>query len=121
MARRAIIEMLDDFDDSPASETIEYVFDGVKYSIDLSEENAAEFRAMMEPWNEAAWQKKPIKRQYTRKSGNPAMAKFAIADPEVRRKVRKWANENGFAPLPPGYLRPEVQKAYKAAHGGKLA
>lgn len=124
MARRAVIEMLDDFDQSPAAETIEYVFDGVRYTIDLSAENAEEFRAAMEPWNEAAWQKKPIKR--TRGSVEPKRSrsnasKNAISDPALRRKIRAWANENGLGPLPPGYLRVKVQEAYRAAHGGKLA
>jgi hypothetical protein len=141
MARQARIEILDDFDGSPADETLEYTFDGVDYISDLTAENAATFRAQLRPWLDAAWSKKrargrvgrPKKQQaipprepdigeYIARNGQGAPSKsLAIPDPVLRAKVRAWAEgKKEFRPLPPGYIRADVQEAYKAAHGGKL-
>lgn len=44
MARREIIELLDDLDGSKANETVRFAIDGTLYEIDLSERNASRLR-----------------------------------------------------------------------------
>lgn len=44
MAQRIVVTLLDDLDQSPADETVEFGLDGVSYEIDLSEDHARVLR-----------------------------------------------------------------------------
>ena len=124
MAREVIVRMLDDFDHTKvADEAIEFVFEGVTYTIDLTAENAAEFRAVMEPWTSAAHDKTKTKR--TRAPESPAPSKKGNGTvkgetKEDRAKIRAWAKRKKV-PLPArGIIPKKVRAAYEAAHSGPV-
>ena len=50
MAKKRLWILVDDFDGSPAAETVTFALDGTTYEVDLSEENAAELRDVLQPW-----------------------------------------------------------------------
>src|SRR6266487_2465721 len=49
MAQKITIELQDDLDGGPASETVRFGVDGAEYEIDLSTKNAAAFRRKLAP------------------------------------------------------------------------
>ena len=53
MAKKRLWSLVDDFDGSPAAETVTFALDGRTYEIDLSAENAAELRDVLQPWIDA--------------------------------------------------------------------
>ncbi len=97
MAQRIEVILVDDLDGSPAKETIQFSIDGNHYEIDLSEENAKEFRSAI--------------RKYVRK-GRPMKATPAKNE---AAEIRKWAAENGFEVNERGRLRRDVVEAYREA------
>ncbi|GDY29051.1 histone-like nucleoid-structuring protein Lsr2 [Gandjariella thermophila] len=50
MARQVSVQLVDDIDGSPAAETVDFGLDGVRYTIDLSRENAAQLRSVLAPY-----------------------------------------------------------------------
>jgi hypothetical protein len=50
VAKKRVWSVVDDFDGSPAAETVAFALDGSTYEIDLSAENALELREVLEPW-----------------------------------------------------------------------
>ena len=51
--QQVTISLIDDFDASPASETLRFGLDGRSYEIDLNRKNAAELRRLLEPYAKA--------------------------------------------------------------------
>lgn len=47
MAKRTVIELIDDLDGSEATETVYFGLDGADYVIDLAEQNADELRGLL--------------------------------------------------------------------------
>jgi hypothetical protein len=64
--QKTVVELVDDIDGSPATETIRFGLDSVEYSIDLSGRNAEKLRGDMEKWVRAAQKiggrREPLKR-----------------------------------------------------------
>lgn len=104
MARKTVVEWVDDLDGSAASETVTFTIDGSRYEIDLSEKNAAKLRAVMSRWIDAS-----RRSGHRRASGGPAKH-----DPAESTNARKWAIDNGFDVGPRGRLRAEVLDAYRS-------
>jgi hypothetical protein len=104
VARKTVVEWVDDIDGSSASETVTFTIDGSRYEIDLSEKNAAKLRDVMSGWIEAG-----------RRSGHRRVrASNAKNDPSESTNARKWAIDNGFDVGPRGRLRSEVLDAYRS-------
>ena len=103
VARKTVVEWVDDIDGSEASETVTFTIDGSRYEIDLSDENAAKLRDVMSGWIEAS-------RRSTHRRARPSAAKH---DPSESTGARKWAIDNGFDVGPRGRLRSEVLEAYR--------
>lgn len=97
MAQRIEVILVDDLDGSPAKETIQFSIDGNHYEIDLSEDNAKEFRAAF--------------RKYVRKGRSVK----ATPPKNEAAEIRKWAAENGFEVNERGRLRRDVVEAYREA------
>lgn len=104
VARKTVVEWIDDIDGTAAAETVTFAIDGSHYEIDLSEKNAAKLRKVMSAWIEAS-----------RKSGHRRpRGGQAKVDPAESTKARKWAAENGFDVGPRGRLRAEILDAYRS-------
>ena len=64
-----IVEVVDDFDGSPADQTVRFAFNGASYEIDLSREHFEEFAEAIQPYIKAG-----RKTGSTRRRGNAGNA-----------------------------------------------
>jgi Lsr2 len=91
VAKKRLWSLVDDFDGSPGAETITFAFDGTKYEIDLSVENAAEFRDVLQPWMDAGRTRGRKTATVTRRpSSRPANGRGRRARYDSNA-VREWA------------------------------
>jgi hypothetical protein len=90
---------LDDFDGTPAAETVVFTVDGTRYEMDLSAENAAEWRDLIGVYVAVA-RRVPVPR--TKRAGKGPKA----AD------VRAWAAVEGVEVKPTGAIPAAVLTAY---------
>jgi hypothetical protein len=113
MAQRVQILLDDDFDGSPADETVTFGLDGVTYEIDLSAANAAKLREALAPYVGHG------RRSGGRKSA-PAAARTNSRSRSGASKdltaVREWARKNGYQVSDRGRISADVQAAYDKAH-----
>ncbi len=113
MARREITQYFDDLDNSPLEDSevniINFSVDRNHYVLDLSEKNAAAFRAALEPWIAAAQVTPAPQKSPTRVS--------SAAQREKSRAIREWARENGFQVSDRGKISASVLDAYEKAVG----
>ncbi len=109
MARRTIVELIDDIDGSKAETTVQFGLDGVAYEIDLSEENATKLRADFASWVEQA--RRVSGRRTARRTGGAGSSSSETS------KIRDWARENGVTVSDRGRISAEVRKAYYEAVG----
>ena len=106
MAKRVNIVLTDDLDGGDAAETVTFGLDGSSYEIDLSSENAARLRDVLQPFVGAA-----------RKSGGrvkPTRGRSGASGNATA--VRAWAQEQGLSVSARGRVPAEVRAAYEAAH-----
>lgn len=103
MARREITQYFDDLDNTPLSKdevhVVHFSVDGTDYVLDLSKENAQEFRDVMAPFVSAA---RLVPQETTRR-----------VDPS---EIRKWAQSQGIAIAHRGKIPFAIIDAYHAAH-----
>lgn len=104
MAKKTVVEWVDDIDGTAASETVTFTIDGSRYEIDLSEKNAAKLRKTMSGWIDAS----------RRSSNRRTKSAPPKTDSSESTKARKWAQDNGLDVGPRGRLRSEVIDAYRA-------
>jgi len=116
MARREITQYFDDLDNSPLTDNevniIRFSIDGNNYVIDLSEDNAAEFRAALKPWIDAA---QPAHTQQ-KSSGPRQSGPSAAAKRERSRAIREWARANDHDVSDRGKIPASVIEAYDKAN-----
>lgn len=87
MARRTSVSLVDDLDESPADETVEFGVDGAAYEIDLSEANAAKLRDSLASFVAHARRAGGGRRSGTRASrpaAGPAAGSAAASRPAAR-------------------------------------
>ncbi|WP_282777457.1 Lsr2 family protein [Nocardia sp. CC201C] len=110
MARKVIVEMVDDYDGkSKAEETVNFALDGVAYEIDLSVLNAAKMRGVLEQWTPHA---RKVGRAPRGKNGSKARP---AVDREQTQAIRDWARKNGYEVSNRGRVSAEVIEAYNKA------
>lgn len=106
MAQRTVVTLIDDLDGSEAAETIPFSFDGAHYEIELSADNAGQFRKVL--------------RQYT-----DSARKITTGPPRRRRpyglrvrnaNIRAWAAGKGRNISARGRIPADVVAAYDAEH-----
>ena len=111
MAQKYLVQLIDDLTqeqiEDGAGESVTFGVDGAAYAIDLTDDHAAEFRALLEPYVSAA-----------RKADRAASAQRAraAAPKQDLKAVREWASANGYEVSSRGRVPSEVQQAYAAAH-----
>jgi hypothetical protein len=101
--QKTVVELVDDIDGSPATETIRFALDSVEYSIDLSGRNAEKLRGDMEKWVRAA-----------QKLGGRRSRKTTNGGPDLKA-VRKWAASNKIELSSRGRVPQKVIEQYHAA------
>lgn len=104
MAQKVSVVLVDDIDESEASETVNFALDGREYEIDLNDAHATELRDALAPFIGHA-RKVSGRRRSRAASNGPSPA-----------DIRAWARENGFEVPDRGRVSTEVREAYLAAH-----
>jgi hypothetical protein len=106
MARQIITVLTDDLDGGAADRTIEFAVDGVSYTIDLSEKNAAKLRKALDPYLAVAT-------KAGRANGRRTTAPVSRANSrETNQAIREWAAKNGWEVSERGRIPVSVVEAY---------
>lgn len=117
MARRELIQYIDDLDGTPLDsddhQVVRFSFRGKNYILDLSQENAEKFEQVLEPYIAKATIDHgtvvaPRKRTST--NSNAAEAR------DRNRKIRQWARENGLEVADRGALPKSIIEQYESAN-----
>lgn len=111
MAQKVLVEMLDDIDGSPATQTVPFGLDGVTYEIDLSEGNATALREELARYVAAS--RRTGGRKIRVATGQSTTT--GTADRERSRTIRAWATENGYQISERGRISADVVTAYEQA------
>lgn len=108
MARLVRVIYTDDLDGTEGARPVEFSIGGDAYTIDLSEKNEAEFRALFEPYIVKA-------EKVGRKRGGRATA-AAAAKGNSNAEIREWARANGYRVSERGRISADILAAYEAAN-----
>lgn len=108
MARTTRIQLIDDISGEHADENLSFALDGTDYEIDLALENADELRSVLEKYVVAGRRLRGV-------SVKQSPAATAAGREEVRR-MRDWANANGYKVSSRGRISADIQQAFAAAH-----
>lgn len=103
MARKVMVQLVDDLDGGPAETTVSFGLDGANYEIDLSTANAHRLREALAQYVGAA-----------RKVGRGSRAARATGSDSAR--VREWAKAEGMTVSERGRIPAEIREAYDRAH-----
>lgn len=110
MAQKVNIILVDDIDDSEATETVTFGLDGVNYEIDLNDAHAQQLRESLATFVGHA--RKVGGRRGARKSARSG----ASTSGPTASEVREWARANGHSVPDRGRIPGAVREAYDAAH-----
>ncbi len=113
MAQKINVVLVDDIDESEASETLSFGLDGTQYEIDLNDSHAAQLRDAMASWVGHA--RRAGRTAAPRKAGRSRPAASG-SDRERTQEIREWARQNGHEVSDRGRLSSKVVEAYEAAH-----
>lgn len=111
MARKVIVELVDDIDGSPIGDNSTIVFSLEKkaYEIDLSDANQQRLRDVLAPFISAA-------RPANSATGARPTSSVRRTPTHDLAAVRAWAAENGHEVSSRGRVPATVLEAYDAAH-----
>ena len=119
MARRIVHQLVDDLDGTVLEvgegETMHFSLDGVAYEIDLTEDNAAAFRAALAPYRDAARSTSGARATASR-GGSAGARQQRRGGQRDFAPIRKWAKDNGYQISDRGRVPASVIDAYEAAH-----
>jgi hypothetical protein len=109
MATKTSVVLIDDLDgETTADTTVSFGLDGKSYEIDLSDDNAAEFRDALSKYVSAG-----------RRSGATGKARAAVrhttTDSIDPAAVRAWAKGQGIEVSPRGRIKSDVVEQFRAA------
>ncbi|MFC0447041.1 histone-like nucleoid-structuring protein Lsr2 [Rhodococcus jostii] len=115
MARKVVVEMVDDIDGTAFGEngeSIHYAVDGVEYVIDLKDEHAKEIRETFEYY--IAHSTRVSGRKH--RSDRPGNANVVKRPSDETKKIRAWAREQGHELSSRGRIPTEIEQAFHDAH-----
>ncbi|WP_173921724.1 Lsr2 family protein [Agromyces sp. Marseille-P2726] len=106
MSKKTVVTLIDDIDGTEAAETITFTLDGKSYEIDLSADNAANFRSALAPYTAVA-------RRTARRSARRGVSSSGA----TLKEIRAWAADHGIVVPARGRIPADVQEQYRAAIG----
>lgn len=116
MARKEIIQYIDDLDGTPLNEddvkVVRFGYQGRNYYLDLSADNAAKFDEVLRPYVEKAHADDSAPATRTRRGTNPNSTKQR----ERNRIIRQWAKDRGMDVADRGALPKTIIDEYEATH-----
>jgi len=119
MAQKVSVVLIDDLDESEASETVSFSLDGQGYEIDLNDQHAKELRDTFAPYVGAGRKTGRSGASSGGGSNRPGRSRRTAAagsDRERLQAIREWARANGHTVSERGRLSSTVTAAYDAAH-----
>ena len=114
MARKVVVELVDDIDGTvfgDDGESIRYAVDGVEYVIDLKDEHAKELRETFEYYI-AHSTRVGGRRPRAERSAAPAARRSS----DETKKIRAWARGQGYELSSRGRIPAEIEQAFRDAH-----
>jgi hypothetical protein len=108
MARKQIVELVDDIDGGEAAKTVHFGYAGTDYEIDLNEKNAAALESALAPYLAAG--RRAGRSRATRDGG--AQGSGRDYDPSV---VRAWAKRQGLEVSQRGRVSKELVEQWRQA------
>ncbi|CAN5160148.1 Lsr2 family protein [soil metagenome] len=112
MAQKVNIILVDDLDESEATETVAFGLDGTSYEIDLNDGHAGELRTALAAFIGHARKVPSSSRRVARRAASAVSSATGASAAEVRI----WARENGHSVPERGRIPAEIREAYDAAH-----
>lgn len=109
MVQRVQVLLIDDLDESDATETVRFGLDGTQYEIDLNDKNAGKLRADLTKWVEKGRKASPSGKRVITNGGGKSHRRDVSA-------VRVWARKNGHEISERGRIPEAVQTAYDKAN-----
>ena len=124
MAQRTVVQLVDDIDGTEIGdnrgETVTFGLDGATYEIDLTDQNAKQFREAVQVYVANArrigggrGRSAGVGSVPTQRRGGSSSAK---RDPEQTKAIKEWARANGHKVAERGRISQSVIAAYEAAH-----
>ncbi len=113
MAQKVNIILVDDIDESEATETVSFGLDGASYEIDLNDAHAADLREALAAYIGHA---RKVPTSTGRRTARKAAAPAAAAGGASAADVRIWARENGHQVPDRGRIPADIREAYDAAN-----
>lgn len=113
MVQKYVVELIDDLDGTPATDSINFALDGVSYTIDLNDEHVNELRSALDPYLSAA-RKADFNAKTTKSSTASSSSSSSGSKRSDLADVRTWANENGHSVSSRGRIPQSVLDAYDA-------
>jgi hypothetical protein len=111
MAKQVITVITDDLDGGDADRTVEFGFDGVNYTVDLSEKNAGKLRKTLDPYLAVAT-------RVGRTGGTGRTASRAVqparSNRDQNQAIREWAVKNGYEVSERGRIPTTIVEAFHA-------
>ncbi|QYJ03745.1 Lsr2 family protein [Nocardioides panacisoli] len=108
MAQKVNIVLIDDIDDTDASETVRFGLDGSNYEIDLNDKNAKKLREALAPYVAAGRKVAAGKRSRGAAKGGGSSTPAS--------QIRDWARDQGYEVPDRGRIPADIRSAYDAAH-----
>lgn len=113
MAQKVNIILVDDLDDTEATETVSFGLDGTSYEIDLNDAHAAELREALAGY---IGHSRKVPSSSGRRAGRKSAPAASSNTGASAADVRSWARENGHEVPERGRIPADIREAYDAAH-----
>ncbi len=109
MARTVIEQISDDLDGSANASVVTFSYDGIEYTIDLSNKNKTAFDKLMKPYIAAATKVSSPRRSGARRARSVGGKRSDL------EAVRSWARENGHSVSDRGRVSGAILEAYDSS------
>src|SRR5262245_10257784 len=116
VAKKTIVELIDDLDGSVADETVKFGLDGISYEIELSKKNADKLRTALAPYVDKGT--RADRRRAVTIGGRAAVrGRASGAEREQNKAIREWAARRGMPVAPRGRIKQEIVDEYNREAG----
>lgn len=109
MARIVRVVHTDDLDGTEGAKPVEFSIGGDAYTIDLTAENEAKFRDVLEPYIAKA-------EKVSRRRSSASTSSRSTNKNSNTTEIREWARANGYQVSDRGRIAADVVAAYEAAN-----
>jgi hypothetical protein len=119
VARKVEVRLIDDLDNGPAAETVEFGLDGRDYTIDLSSKHAAELRGALERYIEAGVKQSRARVPAQRVNGSAGTRhpRSTRGQREQNEAIRHWARRKGLQVADRGRIAQDIVDEFQRAGG----